>query len=69
MKIGKARYYSDVTDRDWEIFAQELDISHKFVELELKRQKQLLPVVVEKISEELNCKVAKLIFDKVIENC
>ena len=27
MKIGKAKFYKDVTERDWELFAQDIDIS------------------------------------------
>lgn len=40
MKIGKAKYYSEVTEKDWEIFAQDLDISYKLVQAELARQKR-----------------------------
>lgn len=57
MKIGKARYYSDVTEKDWEIFAQDLDISHKIVQAELERQKEYLPKIVEKLAKKLDCEI------------
>ena len=65
MKIGKARYYSDVTEKDWEIFAQDLDISHKLVQAELERQKEYLPKIVEKLAKELDCEVGVRILDYV----
>ena len=65
MKIGKARYYSDVTEKDWEIFAQDLDISHKLVQAELERQKDYLPKIVEKLAKELDCEVGFKILDYV----
>lgn len=37
MKIGKVKFYNDITDKDWEIFAKELDVSYKFVNSELIR--------------------------------
>ena len=69
MKIGKAKFYNDVTDKDWEIFAKELDVSYKFVNLELIRQKKLLPSIVEKISNTLDCEVGKLILNEVNKRC
>lgn len=65
MKIGKARYYSDVTEKDWEIFAQDLDISYKLVQAELERQKEYLPKIVEKLTKELDCEVGAKILDYV----
>ena len=65
MKIGKARYYSDVTEKDWEIFAQDLDISHKLVQAELERQKEYLPKIVEKLAKDLDCEVGVRILDYV----
>lgn len=65
MKIGKARYYSDVTEKDWEIFAQDLDISHKLVQAELERQKEYLPKIVEKLAKELDCEVGVRILDYI----
>ena len=55
--IGKAKYYSEVTEKDWEIFAQDLDISYKLVKTELERQKQLLPKIVENLAKALDCEV------------
>ena len=65
MRIGKARYYSDVTEKDWEIFAQDLDISYKLVLAELERQKTLLPKIIEKLTKELDCKVGVRILSYV----
>lgn len=65
MKIGKARYYSEVTEKDWEIFAQDLDISLKLVKSELERQKQLLPKVMEQLATELNAEIGYKILDYV----
>ena len=65
MRIGKARYYSDVTEKDWEIFAQDLDISYKLVLAELERQKTLLPKIIEKLTKELDCEVGFKILDYI----
>ncbi len=65
MKLGKARYYADVTEKDWEIFAQDLDISHKLVQAELERQKDYLPKIVEKLAKELDCEVGFKILDYI----
>ena len=65
MKIGKARYYSDVTEKDWEIFAQDLDISHKLVQAELERLIDYLPKIVEKLTKEMACEVGVRILDYI----
>ena len=65
MKLGKARYYADVTEKDWKIFAQDLDISHKLVQAELERQKDYLPKIVEKLAKELDCEVGVRILSYV----
>lgn len=65
MKLGKARYYADVTAKDWEIFAQDLDISYKLVQAELERQKTLLPKNIEKLAKELDCELGFKILDYV----
>ena len=65
MKLGKARYYSDVTEKDWEIFAQDLDMSYKLVQAELERQKTLLPKNIEKLAKELDCEVGFKILDYI----
>lgn len=73
MKLGKTRYYADVTEKDWEIFAQDLDISHKLVQAELERQKEYLPKIVEKLAKELDCevgvKILKYITTMLINSC
>lgn len=65
MKLGKARYYADVTAKDWEIFAQDLDMSYKLVQAELERQKTLLPKNIEKLAKELDCEVGVRILDYI----
>ena len=65
MKIGKARFYADITDKDWELFAQDLDISPKVVFTELEKQKKLLPGILEKLAKELDCEVGYKILDYV----
>lgn len=57
MKIGKAKYYNDITEKDWELFAQDLGISSKIVFSELERQKKILPPVLENLAKELDCEV------------
>ena len=65
MKIGKAKYYADVTAKDWELFAQDLDVSPKVVFAELERQKILLPTILENIVKEMDCEVGYMILDYV----
>lgn len=65
MKIGKAKYYSEVTESDWKIFAQDLDISSKLVKAELEQQRQLLPKVFENLAKEFDCEVGYMILDYV----
>ena len=63
MKIGKAKYYADVTAKDWELFAQDLDVSPKVVFAELERQKRILPTILENIVKEMDCEVGYMILD------
>lgn len=65
MKIGKAKYYSDVTDEDWELFAKDLEISPKLVKSELERQKKLLPDIIKQLANELNCEIGYQILNYV----
>lgn len=65
MKIGKAKYYADVTIKDWELFAQDLDVSPKVVFAELERQKKSLPTILENIVKEMDCEVGYMILDYV----
>jgi len=66
MKIGKAKFYSDVTGEDWELFAKDLEISPKLVKLELERQKKFLPDIIKQLATELNCEIGYKILDYVI---
>lgn len=65
MKIGKAKYYSDVTDEDWELFAKDLEISPKLVKSELERQKKLLPDIIKQLANDLDCEIGYKISDYV----
>lgn len=65
MKIGKAKFYADVTERDWELFAEDLDVSSKVVFAELERQKKILPEIIKKLAQELDCEVGYKILDYV----
>ena len=65
MKIGKAKYYSDVTDEDWELFAKDLEISPKLVKSELERQKKLLPDIIKQLANKLNCEIGYQILNYV----
>ena len=69
MKIGKARYYKDVTEKDWIKFSQDLDVSPKFVKTELERQKQILPEIMKKIVQEINSEIGHKILEIVQHNC
>ena len=69
MKIGKARYYKDVTEKDWVKFSQDLDVSPKFVKTELERQKQILPEIMKKIVQEINSEIGYKILEIVQHNC
>ena len=57
MKIGNAKYYKDVTEKDWKKFAEEFDVSYKLVKNELEKQKNELPKIIEKINEELKSEI------------
>ena len=65
MKIGKAKFYADVTERDWELFAEDLNVSSKVVFAELERQKKILPEIIKKLAQELDCEVGYKILDYV----
>lgn len=65
MKIGKAKFYSDVTDKDWDLFAKDLEVSPKLVKSELERQKKLLPDILNSLAAELNCEIGYKILDYV----
>lgn len=69
MKIGKANYYKDVTETDWKLFANDIDISPNFVFSELEKQKSTLPNAMKKIVDELNCEIGFKIFDYIKSFC
>lgn len=65
MKIGKAKFYSEVTQKDWELFSKQIDVSTKVVFGELERQKNLILPTLEKITKELDCEIGYRILDYV----
>ena len=65
MKIGNAKFYNDVTDRDWQLFAQDLDISYKFVQSEMERQKKSIVNIIDSIAKEVNCEIVYKILEYV----
>lgn len=67
MKIGNAKFYQDVTEKDWQIFAQELDISYKFVSRELIRQKKVILGILKTLLPD--CEVSKMIYNDVKNRC
>lgn len=68
MKIGNAKYAKDVTKKDWEIFAQDLDIKPKVVFDEIKRQIELVPAKLEKTAKEINSTIGNEIITYVNKN-
>ena len=65
MKIGKAKYYKDVTEQDWKLFAKDIDISYKIFQKEMNRQKELIAPIVNKIAKELNCEIGYKILEYI----
>ena len=65
MKIGKAKNKNELRTDDWKIFADDLDISYKLVENEIKQQRELLPEVVGTLAKELNFEVGYKILDLI----
>ena len=68
MKIGKAKFYKDVTDKDWELFAQDIDISPKIVKSELEHQRKLIIPALEDILKYYNCEIGNKILEYVQSN-
>ena len=62
MKIGKAKYYNEVTEKDWQLFAQDIDISYKIIQKEIKRQKELIIPILRRITKEIDCETGNKIF-------
>lgn len=61
MKIGKAKFYKNVTEKDWELFAQDIDISQKIVKTELERQRKLIIPALKDILKDYNCEIGNKI--------
>lgn len=68
MKIGKAKFYKDVTDKDWELFAQDIDISPKIVKSELERQKSVITDILKEVLNEHKCEIGNKILEYVQSN-
>ena len=69
MKIGKAKNRSQITNDDWKLFADDLDVSYKIVENELTRQQELLPDIISKIAQEFENEISYKILKFVQSNC
>jgi len=65
MKIGKAKFYKNVTEKDWELFAQDIDISPKIVKTELERQRKLIIPALKDILKDYNCVIGNKILKYV----
>jgi len=65
MKIGKAKFYKDVTEKDWELFAQDIDISPKIVKSEIERQRKLIIPALKDILKDYNCVIGNKILKYV----
>lgn len=68
MKIGKAKFYKDVTEKDWELFAQDTDVSKKFVKAELERQKGIIITSIKEVLKGNECEIGNKILDYVQNN-
>ncbi len=69
MKIGNAKNRFEITEDDWKLFAQDLDVSYKLIENELKIQKEILPKITSKIVDELKFDIGYKILTLVKNNC
>ena len=68
MKIGKGKYYKDIEEKDWELFAQDIDISPKIVKAELERQKGLVEPALKGILKEHECVIGNKVLEYVQGN-
>lgn len=68
MKIGDAKYAKDVTLKDWELFAKDLDVSPKIVLKELMRQIEIVPKALKTIVEEVDAQIGYDILNFVNKN-
>ena len=69
MKIGKAKYIQEVTQKDWQIFAKDLEVAPSLAIEELQRQINVLPDMLEQIVNKTNAEIGHKILDFVIKNC
>ena len=68
MKIGKGKYYKDIEEKDWELFAQDIDISPKIVKAELERQNGLVEPALKGILKEHECVIGNKVLEYVHGN-
>lgn len=68
MKIGKAKFYKDVTESDWELFAQDIDISKKIVKSELIAQKGTILGTLKEVLSECESEIGNKILAYVKSN-
>lgn len=65
MRIGKTKYYKDVTERDWQLFAEDMDISYKIVESELARQRGIIRDAIKQAADGLNSDIVDRLLNYV----
>ena len=63
MKIGRSKYYKDIQNSDWELFAKDIDISPKIVMSELNRQKGGIVTALKEVLQEHECEVGYKILE------
>jgi serine/threonine-protein kinase HipA len=68
MKIGKGKYYKDIEEKDWELFAQDIDISPKIVKAELERQKSLIEIALKEVLKGHVCEIGNKILEYIQNN-
>ena len=68
MKIGRCKYYKDIQDSGWELFAKDIDISSKIVISELNRQRDLIVTALKDILQEHECEIGHKILKYVQSN-
>ena len=54
-----------ITEKDWELFANEIDISPKIVKSELERQKNLIIKLLKEVISEQDGEIGNKILDYV----
>ena len=68
MKIGKGKYYKDIEEKDWELFAQDIDISPKIIKAELERQKSLIEIALKEVLKGHVCEIGNKILEYIQNN-